>query len=218
MRIERQNASIDIEEVQNALLPLFQRKLVLVTRSEVQAVLLPLYPESRRIDIRKEYPSTLIVRLELEQPVARILIEGDDMPMNNTGSLTPPLRTYVTQSGYFIESPLELRDGPFPTLTLVDWSVRPKNHTQLFPPEFLEMIASAQVILRRDFALEPKKVIVYVRAKEFHIRTDKATFWFDAKSSLSVSFDRFRQFLRSVPLTRVKEYVDLRVQGAVIYK
>ncbi len=217
IRIERENASIDAEEIQRTLSSLFDQKLLLVTRSQVQEFIRPLYPDSVWIDIRKEYPSTLIVRIQLEEPVAHLIVQDD--VENGTGAILPTSYTYITRNGYFLESPLQLKEGlPIPTLTIVDWAVRPKNHTKLLPKEFLDTIESARTILKRDFNLEPKKIVVYIRAQEFHIVTPKGTLWFDQKSPLSVSFDRLRQFLRSVSFSKVKEYVDLRVEGAVVYK
>ena len=68
------------------------------------------------------------------------------------------------------------------------------------------------------FALSIGAIIVYVRAQEFHIRTNKVTLWFDLRSSLSVQLQRFREFLKTVPLDQAKEYVDLRIADKIIYK
>jgi hypothetical protein len=218
IRVERENASIDAEEIQRTLLPLFDQKLLLVTRAQVQEFIQPLYPDSTWIDIRKEYPSTLIVHIDLEEPVAHLQIEEGEQE-SGTGAHVRTSYTYITANGYFLESPLQLKEGlPIPTLTIVDWAVRPKNHTKLLPKEFLDTIESARTILKRDFNLEPKKIVVYIRAQEFHIVTPKGTLWFDQKSPLSVSFDRLRQFLRTISFAKIKEYVDLRIEGAVVYK
>ena len=73
-------------------------------------------------------------------------------------------------------------------------------------------------MLRSDFGLSAKDITIFLRAKEFHIRTEKVALWFDLTSPLSVQFQRFRELLKNLPLDQVKEYIDLRIADKIVYK
>ena len=126
---------------------------------------------------------------------------------------------YVTKSGIFVASPIKLTSSlPIETLRVTDWGIRPQNRTRVISPSFLQMIFSARDILRTDFGLVVKDIVVYLRAREFHIRTNRVTLWFDLTSPLSIQFQHFREFLKNLPLNQVKEYIDLRVTDKIVYK
>jgi hypothetical protein len=59
---------------------------------------------------------------------------------------------------------------------------------------------------------------VYLRAREFHLDTPKLSFWFDLRSPLEEQLQRLRTFLTVVKFPEVKNYIDLRLIGKVVYK
>lgn len=221
MKVRRQDPRIDPEEIQQTLSPLFKQRLVLVTRSQVASMLQAEYPEIERVEISKDYPSTLSVSVYLESVAAEVII-ADDADVNaGSGSTTGSgrdLYTYVTRKGTFVTSPIRLTGGPYPKLTVTDWGIRPQNRTTLLTPEFLQTIFLARDALRRDFGLQSQNISIYLRAQEFHIKTNKATLWFDLRSPLNVQFQRFREFLKTLSLDQAKEYIDLRIADKIIYK
>lgn len=221
IRVQRQDPRIDRDDVQQVLAPLLSQRLVLVTLRDVRSLLEPAYPDLESVRIQKTYPSTLTVSIQLQPVVARISIEDARAPESGSGSSTTGSGTtyyYVTGQGTFIASPLRLTTAPVPTLTLVDWVVLPQNRSSLLSPDFLKTIFLARDILRRDFGLSAEKMTLYLRAQEFHIRTPKATLWFDLRSTLPVQFGRFRSFLRAVGFDQVKEYIDLRITDKIVYR
>lgn len=225
IHIRRQDARIDLEEVQQTLSPLFRQRLVLVTRAQVGALLQDRYPDIERVEISKEYPSTLNVTIYTDPVVATINIDESDLPEpQGTGALLPlrqtgaSLRLYVTDRGYFVTSPVPLTTAPLQQLTITDWGIRPQNRTRFLAPEFLQTVFRARDALRRDFGLEGGEVTLFVRAQEFHIRTEKGELWFDLQSPLSLQFQRLRELLKVVTFDQVTSYVDLRVSDKVIYK
>ncbi len=225
IHIRRQDARIDLEEVQQTLSPLFRQRLVLVTRAQVSALLLPQYPDIDHIEMSKQYPSTLNVTIYTDPIIATITIDESALPeIHGSGSLLPTAETgsalwsYVTDRGYFVTSPVPLTQAPLEKLFVTDWGVRPQNRSKFLAPEFLQTVFRARDALRRDFGLTGKQITLFVRAQEFHIKTEKGTLWFDLKSPLSTQFQRFREFLKAVSFDQVKSYVDLRVADKVIYK
>ena len=225
IRIMRQDARIDLEEVQQTLSPLFRQRLVLVTRAQVSALLLNQYLDIDRVEISKQYPSTLTVTIYTDPIIATIDIdESASTEIRGSGALLTPAGTgstvwsYVTDRGYFVTSLVPLSLVPLETLTVTDWGVRPQNRTRFLTPEFLQTVFRARDALRRDFGLTSKQITLFIRAQEFHIQTDKATLWFDLQSPLSVQFQRLRELLKASSFDQVKSYIDLRITDKVIYK
>lgn len=221
MKIRRQDPRIDPEEIQQTLSPLFKQRLVLVTRGQVATMLQEQYPEIQRVEISKDYPSTLSVSVYLEPVVAEIRVAEDTESTGSgstaTGSGTD-IYTYVTKKGLFVTSPIRLSGGPYPKLTVTDWGIRPQNRTQILSPSFLQAIFIARDTLLRDFGLQSNNIVIFLRAQEFHITTPKSTLWFDLRSPLTVQFQRFREFLKALSLDQAKGYIDLRIADKIIYK
>ncbi len=221
IHIRRQDPRIDLEDIQQTLKPLFKQRLLLVTKGQVSAMLQSEYPDIDHVDIVKEYPSTLTVSIYLESIAAAVIIDDSDASAaSQTGAIVGSgSYAYITRSGYYVNSPIKLTGStPIPTLRLTDWGIRPQNRTPALPPDFIEEIFAARDTLRTDFGLTTRDIAVYVRAQEFHIRTNKVTLWFDLKSPLPVQFQRFREFLKTLTLDQAKEYVDLRIADKIIYK
>ena len=219
INVRRQDPRIDPGEIQQILTPLFDERLVLVTRSHVESLLKEKYPDITSVKIEKNYPSTLIVSLELEPVVAAAVI--DDAPKGASGATVMTATgaySYITRSGMFITSAISLSSSPLPELYLIDFTIRPEERMKLFTPDFLEMVFLARDTLRRDFGMDSEKIVIYVRAKEFHIKTKETTLWFDSISLLPVQLQRFREFLKDIPLAQAKEYIDLRIADKVVYK
>lgn len=225
MHIRRQDPRIDPEEIQETLSPLFKQRLLLVTRGQVFSMLRAAYPDIERVEISKSYPSTLNVTVYLEPLAAQVIIDdGTDTQTSLSGSIlsgsgvVETSYSYLTKGGLFINSPVKLTSAPLPVLTITDWAIRPQNRTELLQPKVLQTIFLARDTLRRDFGLTTTNILLFLRAQEFHIRTNKTTLWFDLRSPLTVQFQRFRGLLKAVSLDQVKEYIDLRVADKIIYK
>ncbi len=221
IHIQRQDPRIDPAEVQETLAPLFRERLLLVTKNQIVSMLQAQYPDIDSIEIIKDYPSTLSVKVILEPVVARVIIEDSSASelSQSGGLLETNSFSYITRSGYFVESPIKLSgSSPIPILRFTDWGIRPQNGTRTILPEFIERIFTARDTLRTEFGLVTLDIILYVRAQEFHIRTNKTTIWFDLKSPLPLQFQRFRQFLKTLSLDLAKSYIDVRIQDKIIFK
>lgn len=216
IQVRRQDARLDVEEVQQVLSPLFRTRLPLITRAQVLDLLQEQYPDIRRVEIAKQYPSTLIISAYLDTVVAELAL---DEPVFGSGATASGSYAYLTAEGYTVFSPMRLdASEKLPLLRVVDWGVKPDNRTFLLSPEFLQTIFQAQDMLSQNFGFTLSETTVYIRAQEFHIRANKVSLWFDIASPLALQFQRFRDFLKTVPLEQVKEYIDLRISDRVIYK
>jgi hypothetical protein len=118
----------------------------------------------------------------------------------------------------YFSTPIKITKQKLETLEVTDWAIHPQDRSELLSPNFLKTMFLARDTLRRDFGLESQKITIYVRAKEFHIKTPKVTLWFDLRSELPVQFQRFREFLKALSLDQAKEYIDLRIADKIVYK
>lgn len=221
INVRRQDPRIDIEEIERTLQPLFHDRLPLISKKQVQDLLAEEYPDIERIEVAKNYPSTLTVSIYLEPVVASVIIDdAEDTLASGTGSTASGTEfSYITRGGMFVTSPLRLiTTVPIETLHLTDWGIRPTNRTHLLAPEDLQAIFGARDTLRIDFGLKTTTMTLFQRAREFHIRTTAVTLWFDLQSPLSVQFQRFREFLKNSSLDQAKEYIDLRIADKVVYR
>lgn len=222
MQIRRQDPRIDPEDIQDMLSPLFHQKLLLVSRSQVMTMLTASYPDIEKIEIAKNYPSKLTITIYLEPVIAEIKIDEGSTDSTASGSVLSGSGTssysYVTKRGYFITSPMKIDSAPLPIITITDWAMRPQNRSLLLTEAFLHNAFLARDTLRRDFGLTTVNTVIFLRAQEFHIQTNKANLWFDLRSPLSVQFQRFRSFLKAVSFEDVKEYIDLRIADKIIYQ
>lgn len=219
MRIKRQDARLDIEEVQRALTPLFNERLLFVSKAQVRNLLTPILPDLQSVEIGKDYPSTLDVTVTLDGLLAEVTI---DTPRSASGSMATGsgsgMHQYITRDGYLVVSPTVVSGGPYQMLKLTDWAIAPSNRTRVFRSEDLRTILLTLDILRRDYGLDTLETLYFMRAREFHIKTDKVELWFDLESPLSAQIQRFRQFLAEATFDDAKEYIDLRIADTIVYK
>ncbi len=224
INIERRDPRIDPGEIQQTLSPLFNQRLVLITKAQVSSMLEAVYPDITSVSIGKEYPSTLSVFIALEPVIAEVVMEESGTKETDTQSGAVRAGTgtvqyaYVTTQGTYVTSPIRLTKEKLERIVITDWGIVPQNRTKLLTSEVLRTIFLARDTLRRDFGLQPTKIIVYLRAQEFHIKTPKGTLWFDERTDLPMQFQRFREFLKEISLDQVKEYIDLRIADKIVYK
>lgn len=221
IHVKRQDSRIDIDDVQRILSPLFTERLLFVTKGTVLSLLTSVYPDITDIAIKKLHPSTLSVSIFVDPIIAELRIVDESTA--SSGSTVPvknnTLFHYVTKQGFIIVSPFRLiQQQPLPTIDVADWGIRPENRTKLTDDETLTAIFLARDTLRENFGLTPRSITLFLRAREFHLRTSSFTLMFDMTSSVQVQLGRFRELMKTVPLEQVKEYIDLRIADRVLYR
>lgn len=218
IHVRRQDARVDIEEVQRILTPLFSERLVFVSRARIRDLLASEFPDLQSVEVAKNYPSTLSVTVVLDPVLVRINIDTEQMSGSVLAGSGVSVHRYITEEGYLVSSPIELADEPTLALELTDWGLMPEDRTKVFDPEELRTVLLAGDILRRDFGLETKRTLFFLRAHEFHIETNKGALWFDLESPLAVQLQRFRQLLTEASFDDVKKYIDLRIADTIVYQ
>lgn len=220
IRVQRNEARVDIERVQKSLSPLFGRHLLFLPDYEVQELLRASVPDLDSVEVKKHYPSELIVRVQLRPILARLTIEtppdvptGSGTVVRGTGA---PLHDYITDNGIYVSSPLLLSGST--SYIIRDWTLRPVPGTKLLSEDMLKFLRDTEATLQKDFSLSVTRRIVYLRAQEVHVQAGKLTLWFDARSPLAPQLERLRIFIQSQAWNEARQYVDVRLAGRVIYR
>lgn len=228
IRVSRTDPRLDIEEVQQLLAPLFGSSLVTVSSREIRSLLEQRIVDIHGVTISKHYPSQLFVRVLLAPLVARsrVLAPGEEnLPAQGSGASL----TFITDRGTFAVVPQSFAgSSSLPLIDLVDWGIRPEPGSPILSQDFLERMQQSVDTLQTQFGQQVKRRVAFIRAQEFHLTVprslsndatvDKVSLWFDVRSPIEEQLLRYRMFLRSVGLTPVKEYVDLRLSDRVIYR
>lgn len=213
--VSRLSPRLDIEEVQDALAPIFGRHLFFLSSFEIAGLLQEQIPDIDELSVSKTYPGVLNVKIALHPLVAKLNIEEPDSAgSTSTGSSID----FLTAQGIYVATTAARDTETLPRISIVDWGVRPDPGDVLLQPTFLERMNAAELTLLRQFGQEVSRRTVYLRAQEFHLLVDERELWFDLRNPLEEQMDRYRTFLREVGFEQVKDYIDLRVTDRVMYQ
>ncbi|MDD4319184.1 MAG: hypothetical protein PHW10_02575 [Candidatus Peribacteraceae bacterium] len=229
MRIRRTDPRLDSEKVQRALRPLFGKHLFFLADRTVEGLVRGAMPDVDKVTVEKRYPSELVLAIGLRPLAARLDVLDEQSPRQEqlpaapaagTGAVVPAKQTfdYLTDNGLYVALPFQSEDKTLPLLRVVDWAVRPAPSSRIFAPDFLARMKEAEDALRDQFGLKITGRTAYLRAREFHIRTSAFSVWFDMRSPVEEQLQRYRTFLKEVGTKEVREYIDLRLNGRIVYK
>lgn len=226
IRIVRTEGRINVQEVLSALGPIYGSHLVFLSRHDVETRVREAVPDLASVHVEKSYPSQLSVRIVLHPLIARLRIEHQQKQAtpSATGALLSASGSqlqqfdYLTDTGVYVASSAALHEVSLPVIRVVDWGVRPLPGTVLLSFEFLDRLQRAEQVLTREFGLQVRTRTVFLRAREFHIDTPTFSLWFDLRTPLQAQLGRLRTFLKSVKMQQIREYVDLRLAGRVVYR
>ncbi len=236
IEIERTQARVDKRQAVLALKELYGRHLLFITTHEVTERLQGVIPDLDSAIVSKRYPYSLAVRVTLKPVVARLSIEGARVDAaagssssaaatSGAGFFDPALALqevkqydYLTANGVYVSLP-SVQSGTLITLRIVDWAARPVPNTRLLSPEFLERLKDTETALEEQFGQQTRDRTVYVRGQEYHLTiANNVALWFDLRSPLAEQLDRYKIFLRTIGLPQATRYVDLRLNGRVVYR
>lgn len=244
MRVSREDPRLDIEEVQRLFLPFFGKHLMLLSPHLLEQTILMAYPEVVSVKVAKRFPSELHVTLYTDPIVANVQLGSPDStersftPLGGSGTYH-----YLTARGVYLEysTPIEPKEGEEERMQLnvVDWAVKPTHRQKLLEERAIQDMQHVRRLLSQSFGHTVRSIMIYARAREFHVVVahpglpdsrqagsparqqsggDELTLWFDQARPIVQQLDRYREFLRALPLERVEEYLDLRLHDRVVYR
>jgi hypothetical protein len=221
IHVRRTDPRLDPQRIEQALRPMFGRHLFFLSSRDVQTLVQDAMPDASVVAVEKQYPSSIILTIQLHPLVARIVIDSPPEPVSASGAAVvkrAPTYDYLTDNGLYISLPSAASGGILPLIHIVDWAVRPIPSTLLIAPDMLKQMNDAELSLLQQFGFKTTMRTLFLRAREYHLQTPKFSLWFDRKSTLMEQLQRLRVFLKSVQPSDVHEYVDLRLTGRIVYK
>lgn len=216
IRVIRHDPRVDIARIQKTLSPLFGRHMLLLRRADVLPLLQKSLPDLHDVTVNVSYPSRLVIRVTLDTLLARVQIDEGEPP-TQSGAF---LQSFLTEKGVYMQYPTSWVPyaNELSLIHITDWGVLPTPGHPLLSPAFLTGMQNVEEILKRDFGQEVTERLIFLRAREFHLRTAEWWMWFDMRDPLEEHLHRYRLFLQSVKREQVREYVDLRLTDRVVYR
>lgn len=228
LQVARSDPRLDSERIQQALRPLFGRRLPLLSAEEIPPLLTAELPEEHRsavpdldtVTIRKDYPSSLHIRLTLRPLAYRLSIKTVGQTTPNPVPAAGSGVDFLTSDGLYVSyTAAQAGSGnALPQLHIVDWGAKPDPWKPLVGMDILTAMQETEAALVDDFAQTIRSRTIYLRAREYHLQTQTISLWFDLKSPIEEQLARYRLFLDTVPAGTAKQYVDLRISGKLIYR
>ncbi len=227
IHVSRSDSRLDTVLIQQALKPLFGRRMPLLSVDEIPAMLTTdlqglhrsAVPDLLSVTIRKDYPSSLQIRLMLKPLAYRLSIET----LGQKQATTVPAGSgadFLTKDGLYVSyTAAQAGSGVLlPKLRIVDWGVKPDAWKPLIPTDFLLAMQKTEEVLKTQFGQTVRSRTIFLRAREYHLQMPNIELWLDFKAPLEDQLERYQLFLKTVPPGTAKQYVDLRITGKIIYK
>lgn len=223
VRIPLTDPRIDVEQIQRGLAPLFGRHLFFLPERDAEVLAAEVVPDLAAVTVAKQYPATLEVRLTLDPLIARLAIDDPAAPPAaeaGTGATAPVLSDFLTEKGTYVAyADARVASGAdLVQLHVVDWGVRPVPGTLLLEPEMLAAMTQAEQLLGEEFGRPVTLRTVFLRAREYHLKTPLHTLWFDLRTPVGDQLARYRTFLQAEGEGAAQQYVDLRLVDKVAYQ
>ena len=227
IRVARSDPRLDTVLIQQALKPLFGRRMPILSVEDIPPMLSTELPSLHRsavpdlstVTIRKDYPSALQIKITLRPLAYRLSIETADqkkpvIPQAGSGA------DFLTADGLYVvyTSATSGSGASLPQLHIVDWSIKPDPWKPLLATDFLRAMKKTEELLQSQFGQTITKRTIFLRGREYHLQTRTLSLWFDLRSPISDQLQRYALFLKTVPPGGAKEYVDLRIAHKLVYK
>lgn len=227
IRVARNDPRLDTELIQRSLSPLFGRRLPLVhvdelipmLRTDITDLHRSAVPDLATVTVRKEYPSTLQVRLTLKPLAYRLSIDSPGQAAPAAPAAGSGADFLTTDGMYVTYTATQAASGSaLPLLHIVDWGVKPNPWRPLVSRELLHEVEKAEAALAERYTQTVTNRTIFLRAREYHLKVGGLTLWLDLRSPLDEQLLRYEVFRNTVPAGTAKQYVDLRVEDKIIYK
>ncbi len=225
--IQRSQGRVDVARIQQQTASLLGRRMLFLSSRDVEALVKDVVPDLRDVSISKQYPSRLFLRITVQPLIARLQLSAPagQQASSSSASAQPAQalptvvsQDYLTEKGLYVVASVTGSSSILPVMKVVDWEVRPAPGTSLLSEEFLTKMQDAERILQQEFGQKVTVRTVYLRAKEFHLSIAQGSLWFDGQAPLDQQIARYRIFLQSAGWKQASRYVDLRLQGRVVYR
>ncbi len=198
-------------QVKETALSYINKNLIFFDTSVINEKLINDHRELQEVEIEKDYPNTLVIKI-IEYPLtANIINESPNLK-----------KTYIINSqGLVIKENLENKSLPYIRIKS-DEPFNPKM--EVMPPEKLNYILESMAYFKDKFGMRISEAEYKPIAREVHLSTEKNfNIWLDMQIPYETQFRKLKTALVKLDIYKENlQYIDLRIAGEngdkIIYK
>jgi cell division septal protein FtsQ len=199
------------EEVKTSIENAIGKNLVFIDTEELKLKILETFPEIEQVEIKKDYPRTLVINFSEYELVANVINESSTVK-----------KSYIINSiGYAIKENFENPNLPYIKIK-TDEPANPEN--PIIEANKLRYILEAIIYFEDKFGMRVIEVEYKKIPREIHILTEKNFYiWLDIQKTIDEQFKKLKKALTKLDIYNENlEYIDLRIAGSngdkIIYK
>jgi cell division septal protein FtsQ len=205
ININRDNANLDILEVQGSLESFYGTSLVFLDKNNLEQTLLDEFLEFKSIEITEEWPDELTLTIKLAQPVFTLFdTESANFAVISTDGVILSL------------SP----DNKLPVLKIKKQKKPFKLGEKIINTAWIEKINNTKSALLNQIKLTTKEIILFPVSQEVHFVTDSnITLWFDLRIDITPQIRKLELGANQIGLySKTIKHIDLRIPGQLFWK
>jgi len=204
-KIEYNKDTVSVEDENPILnyLENFEGENMFLTDTDTEELYLQeTYPEYKTIEIKKSFPHTLTLELELYEIAANLITETEGITR----------KFIISENG--IATQADTEDPSLPYIYIETGSIIMVGRIAI-EKEVLDFIMEAITDFENKFGMRILDVTYYETAREVHLHTERYfDVWLDTQLSVDEQFNKLKQAL---PKLNIYEddlrYIDLRISG-----
>ena len=199
------------DEITSSIDNAINKNIIFLEIAELETKITSLFPELETIQIKKDYPSDLIIEFSEYPLIANVINESTTIRKN-----------YIINSiGFAIKEDLESPELPYIKIE----SDEPIN-TEIAVIEKLKLnyILDSKTYFEEKFGMKITRIEFKPTAREVHLFTERNFFiWLDIQVPYEDQFKKLKKALVKLDIYKENlEYIDLRIAGSngdkIIYK
>lgn len=199
------------KKINQSLKNSFQKSIFLTDSDELEIKILETFPELAKVEIEKDYPSTLNINFAEFPLVANVINESNTLK-----------KSYVVNSiGFAIKEDFENPNLPY----IIIKSDEPINpNSPVLESQKLKYTLDTITYFQDKFGMKVKDASYLPIARELHLFTERDfEIWLDMQSSSQEQLKKLKKALVKIDIYKENfEYIDLRIAGGsgdkIIYK
>lgn len=203
--VPRDNPHIDVQAVENLVAEFYGDNLLFLNQDRVRERLLETFPDFRTVSLSEDWPSTLVITIELSPPEYRLLNEHDA-----TFSVVSEDGVVLRQEG--IEG--------LPLLKVKGYDQPLAAGDSFTDSEILGNFTYLREVFGQELKILVTEMQYWPLAYEAHLISDQGTaFWFDLRADVEAQVRKIDLVSDEINLyTRGIEHVDLRIPNQIFWK
>lgn len=205
INIERNEAFVDIQAVQDVLEEFYGQNLLFTKHEDISAILRESFPDFRTIDIQENWPNEITLKIEVSPPVFNIF-------NSETANFS-----VMSEDGVILETQ---SDELLPVLRIFQYEPILVARKKFMDKETIEKILFARALLTKDLKLQEEALHYLYSANEFHfIFRNGSAIWIDLSQNIESQVRKLDLAADKIGLYRRSfDHIDLRIPNQIFWK